>query len=175
MKCDICKQSFKNAHGVRMHKLRNETCGGGVVAWGSTKGRKAKKTRAKIGKNGESGREAIRRILTDHPQGMALPQIFDGLKKNGLKVNQNYVSQAAASDPTIVRVERGVYRLKKNVLRGLTAATTAGTAVVEAAKTEAMSIDDLPREALLLRIETLETQQRALHEAHLSLLRGVFA
>ena len=168
--CDECNETFKNAQGVAIHKRRSQSCGGGVT-WGK-KTTKRKSSKLKLGYNGESGRDAIRRILSEHPQGLPLPQIFDGLKESGLKVNQNYVSQAAASDPTIVRVERGVYRLKKNA-RGLTA--TAGAAVVETAKTEATGMTHLPREALLLRIETLETQNRALQDAHLSLIRGVFA
>lgn len=167
--CDVCKKPFKNARGVIIHQLRNKTCGGKEIPWGSTKGQKAKK-RNKVGKNGESGREAIRQILSDHPQGLPLPQICDGLKERGFKVSVGYVSQAAANDPTLARVERGIYRLKKNALRGL---TSTGKAVVEAAKTEATSIASLSRETLLLRNEQLEIQNRALQDAHQALLRGI--
>lgn len=168
-RCDNCKKPFKNAHGVTVHKLRNEACGGKKITWGSTRGRV--KTIPKRSGTGETGREAIRRILGDHPQGLPLQQISSELKIGGFKLRQGYVSQAAASDPTLVRVERGVYRLKKNAQRPV----NAGAAVVQAAVIEAKTgMTHLPREALLLRIETLETQNRALQDAHLSFVRGVF-
>ncbi len=169
--CDQCKKPFKNAHGVVVHKLRSAACGGKKVTWGSTKGQKSK--RIKVGRNGENGRDAIRQILSDHPQGMPLQQIYAELKQRGIKVNAGYVSQAAASDPNLVRVERGVYRLKKNAR----VSTRAGATVVQEAVVEAkagLTIAHLPREALLLRIESLETQNRALRDAHLTLIRGAF-
>ena len=128
----------------------------------------------KLGPNGESGRDAIRRILSEHPQGLPTAQIFAELTSSGFpKINQNYVSQDAIHDSGIVRVERGVYRLKKvRLSSGLTAA--AGTAVVKEAVEEASAIN-LPRETLLLRIDHLETQNRALQDAHQALLRGMIA
>ena len=171
--CDVCNKPFKNAKGVVMHKLRSPACGGGKVAWGSTTG-KRKSTRNRLrGSNGKSGREAIREILADHPQGLETADIRTQLESRGFHLNTNYVSQAVASDSSLVRVERGRYRLKGNVARR--ASQRSGASVVQEAVTEAKSgITHLPREALLLRIETLETQNRALHDAHLSLMRGIF-
>lgn len=167
-RCNVCDKPFKNARGVNTHKIRSEACGGVKVTWGSTKGRK--KAGPKLGRNGESGREAIQQILSNHPQGLPLPQILAELQQRGIKVRHNYISQTAANDPSIVRVERGVYRLKKNAL-----SAQAGTTVVKEAVAEATGMTRMPVEALLLRIETLETQNRALQEAHITFVRGALA
>lgn len=165
--CDVCSRSFKNSHGVSVHKMRTPACGGTAVSWGA--GKKSTGRRPK-GSNGESGREAIRQILTDHPQGLPASKIFEELQKRGLQFNPNYVSQAAGQDPNLIRVGRGVYRLKGKGNKKPVAQTTT-TAIQTEVQTEVMK---LPREALLLRIEILETQNRALQDAHLSLMRGVF-
>jgi hypothetical protein len=112
--------------------------------------------------------------LTDHPQGLPVTKIFEQLKSSGLHCHKHYVSQAAAADPSIVRVERGIYRLKNNVRRNATKQTGTTTVVKEAEVEVQSGLPDMPRETLLLRIETLETQNRALHDAHLSLMRGIF-
>ena len=170
-KCDICKGSFKNAHGVSIHKLRSRACGG--KTWGNTAGRTTKRKSTgnrPRGTSGESGKEAIREILANHPQGLGTSEIRTQLEARGFRLNANYIFQAAASSPGIVRVDRGKYRLRGNVARRL---QKSGTTVVKEAVEEAKSVS-LPREALLLRIETLETQNRALQDAHMSLIRGVF-
>lgn len=162
-KCDVCNKPFKNAHGVSTHKTRTPACGGTAMSWGAG----AKKP-AKEG----SGKAAIREILADHPQGLGTAEIRTEMEERGFNMNANYISQAAAGDPGLVRVERGRYRLKSKVGR---APQRSGTSVVQEAVAEAKSgITNMPREALLLRIETLETQSRALHDAHLSLMRGLF-
>ena len=168
-RCDVCNKSFKNARGVEVHKMRIVACGGArAAAWGS--GRKTtSRLKGRKGKGKGNGREVIRSILGNHPQGLTVDRIAEGLKERGFKLNPNYVSQSAASDPNVVRVTRGVYRLRKN----RKSPNQTGATVVMEAVTEAQARTDLPREALLLRIETLEAQVRAVHDAHLSLLRGV--
>jgi len=172
-KCDVCGKSFKNSHGISVHKIRTD-CGGSTPS-SRLATRKAPKSNGKRPTNnkGENGRQAIHRILGDHPQGLPVTKIFEELKKDGLTYHQHYVSQAAASDPTIVRIGRGVYRLKNNV-RQSSVKQNGITTVQEATIEVQPGPPDMPREALLLRIETLETQNRALHDAHLSLMRGIF-
>lgn len=162
-KCDVCNKPFKNAHGVSTHKTRTPACGGTAMSWGAG----AKKPAIREAKEG-SGKEAIREILKDHPQGLPTAEIRAVLESQGFHLNANYISQVAAVDPRIIRVKRGLYRLKANVTQ------RAGASVVKEAVKEIQSGLTLPREALLLRIETLETQNRALHDAHLSLMRGIF-
>lgn len=158
-KCEYCRRSFNTAHGVKVHQQRTPACGGKDVR------RKTKTV------NGVTGKEVIREILAQHPEGLRTNEIFDELTRRGFKLNSNYVTQAAAMDPNLVRVERGMYRLKNGVR-----SKSVGTQVVESAKTEVMSgLNSMPREALLLRIEVLEAQFKALQDAHLSLIRGAFA
>ena len=177
--CNVCNKSFKNAHGVSVHKRRSADCGERKEPWSGTAGRttrqttRGRKSTRLRGSNGESGKEAIRKILADHPQGLETADIHTRLEDRGFRLKANYVSQVAAKDPSLVRVERGRYRLKGNAAKR--ASQRSGTSVVQEAVTEAKSgITHIPREALLLRIETLETQNRALHDAHLSLMRGIF-
>lgn len=173
-KCDVCNKPFKNAHGVAVHKQRSPAgspCKEGLTEISQTRRNRRSPSKRIVGKNGESGKEAIRQILADHPQGLSTDKIFAELQQRGLKPHTNYVSQAAAADPSVVRVERGVYRLKKGLKSTLPQQT--GTAVVQDAIDESKA-HTLPREALLLRIETLESHNRALRDAHLSLIRGVF-
>lgn len=164
--CDVCSKPFKNAHGVAIHKLRSKDCGG-KDKWGGArvKGRSKNKVRG-------AGREAIRQLLMDQPRGLSIADIRNQLEQKGLKVSPSYVSQATASDHSLVRVGRGVYRLKANLRR------QSGAAAVRLAQKTVQEtqtgITSLPREALLLRIETLESQNRALQDAHMSLIRGVF-
>lgn len=173
--CDVCGKYYKNAHGVDVHKKRSE-CGAGMT-WGPGRKpnapvKKRLSERKKVGNNGESGKDAIRRILADQPQGLPVHKITAELEQNGFKIHTNYVSQHAATDPTIVRVERGVYRLK----RGLPTQRTGTTVVQEAiAQTKITPLADLPREALVLQIEHLERNARAILDAHMVLLRGVLA
>lgn len=166
--CDICDNTFKNAHGVAIHKLRNKSCGskGSKGTWGGARVKKQSKKR-------ENGREVIRQLLKDQPGGLSIVDIRDQLKQKGLKVSPTYVSQATASDHSLVRVGRGVYRLRANVRRQDGAA--ADRAEQDTGQETQTGIASLPREALLLRIETLESQNRALQDAHMSLIRGVFA
>lgn len=163
-KCDECGGAFKNAHGIAVHKMRSKTCGENTPD--------ASRPR---GANGESGREAIRDILASSPQGLPVNEIFVALKKRGLNLNPNFVSQAASRDKSIKRIGRGIYRLKTDAFGRLEART--GTTIVEEAVAEAtaISLKDMPVEALMLRIETLETQNRAFHNAHLELMKGIIA
>lgn len=165
-KCDICNETFKNALGVTVHKRRTPACGGKQVSWTS-----ARKMPRKRGRGGETGKQAIHRILADHPQGLPVKQILTELSNNGFKVASGYVTQTAAADSEIVKVERGVYRLKNNLRQ----AQQTGTTVVQQAVAEVKAgLTDMPREALLLRIEMLENQTRALQDAHMALVRGAF-
>lgn len=158
--CDICsKGPFNGDHGVTVHKQRMHKKG---KTWSTAPKNK--------GKPKKGGKQAIEDILAENPAGLQVQDIHKALKKRGFKLNPNYISQAAATLPNVMRIERGVYRLKKMPSPKPTAAT--GTALVHEAQTEAKA-KNLPPEALLLRIETLEAQNRALHDAHMSLLRGV--
>lgn len=173
-RCDVCNKPFKNAQGVAMHKSRTPACGGKKVAWGQ--GRKTRRPSHR-GNQGESGKEAIRQILEQHPQGLASKKIHAELEERGFSVYAGYITQTASSDPTIVRVRRGIYRLKRQPGRPRNndaSSKAIGTRLVREAGSEAQA-GIMPRETLLLRIETLETQNRALLDAHQSLLRGAFA
>ncbi len=172
MQCNVCSKPFKNSQGVSLHKLRS-TCGGKIPAWGTTLSKKRQSTAMRArGTNGESGREAIRAILTNHPPGLPTKEIFDALKERGFKqLNANYVSQAVAGDPILVATRRGFYCIKKQRPRK----QPIGVATVQEAVDEAdAGLTHMPREALLLRIETLEAQSKALQDAHVTLLRGAF-
>lgn len=171
-KCDVCKKPFKNSRGVAVHKNRTPACGGKKVVWSQSARRK--KTTKHLGARGETGREAIHEILGDHPQGLPVSKISTRLKDRGFHVASQYITQVASTDPSIIRVKRGIYRLKGS--RSSEPLRNSGTKVVQDAVNEVKAETrlTLPRETLLLRIETLESQNRALLDAHMSLVRGVF-
>lgn len=173
-RCDICSDPFKNAHGVSVHKLRS-ACGSNGAAWEAGKKTRAKAKTKRRRQNGESGREAIRRILADHPEGLPVAQIFDTLQASGQDIKQHRVSQIATTDSSLKRIARGVYKLKKKARpsAGLTAA--AGTAVVKEAMEEAATTVELSKQTLLLRIDHLVVQNQALQNSNQALLRGMMA
>jgi len=173
-KCDLCGKSFASPHGVSVHKVRS-SCGGGNPVKNRSSSRRKK---AVVGKNGESGKDAIRRMLSENPKGMAVCDITADLRKEGFKFADNYVAGVASKDPDLIRLERGSYRLKKNKLLQSTHHTVSATTPQTAAT--AVQEIELPREALLVRIDsleaqnkTLETQNRALQDAHITLMRGM--
>lgn len=157
-RCSKCGKTYDTTLGLQRHQQRSKSCGGKQAG-----GKRRKKTVT-------GGRDAIHEILRDHPQGLSTTQIFAALKERGFNLNSNYICQAAAADKSIIRIGRGQYRLKANAMSRST--QSAGTQAVAEAVTEATRVAELPREALLLRIETLENQLRAMQDAHMSFIRG---
>jgi hypothetical protein len=158
-KCKKCSRSFDSEQGLRLHHKRKHTLAG--KSWGSSKHkRKSANGRGTI-------KNKLRQVLADSPEGLRVTAIVAAMKRRGWRPKGDgtgYVCQTAASDPGITRVERGVYRLKENVLAELQSKAKP-TAVIEP------EITDMPREALLIRIEQLERQLHATEAAHLSYIK----
>lgn len=171
--CPKCGEGpFKGEQGMRLHETRKHSAFG--KTWGSTRGmtRKGKGKR----KNHSGAKETIEEILAEHPEGYQVKDIFRELKRRGHKVNINYISSAAATMPNLMRIERGVYRLKEMPKPNVgTRLVHQAQAEAHQAQAEAQQQTEIPREALLLRIDTLILQNRALRNAHMSLLNGVTA
>ena len=96
---------------------------------------------------------------------MSVKDITAELKRRGHKFNANYASQTASSLPEVSRIGAGMYRLDKQ------SSVAVAPAPVKTQTEEV--VKELPREVLLLQIETLQNQNRALHAAHSSLMRGI--
>lgn len=135
-----------------MHRVRAHTAAGKNWGSGEKKG-KVKKSPAASG----SVRDKLRQVLAKNPDGLSLQRIATQMKRIGWRPNGdglNYISTLAAHDMSIIRVERGVYRLTDQVL----AQQAATTAVATKAEPD---IQDISKDALLVRIEQLETRLRA--------------
>lgn len=185
VKCNICKRTFVSPQGVAVHQSCTPACGG-ILRKRSGKPigkpgtrpstRHGGRRNTKVGRNGESGKEAIRQILSDHPQGLSTAQILDGLKKAGFKnVTSTYVSQTATKDTELRKAGRGNYRLKST--RQSQSIQRTGTAVVQTAVAEATQVTqeaEAPTlQTVLLRNEILETQIRALQDAHFTVVKAL--
>ena len=159
-RCPKCPKGFDTEHGLSVHNKRMHTAAG--KRWG--KGVQPKNPARK-----GSVKEKMSQVLARHPEGLQIHDIVSGMKKLGWRPSgkgAGYVSTLASSDPSIIRVERGVYRLTtKNLVQKRTQrASTPAVAVAEPAVT------DMPQEALLVRIEQLERENACLSAAHQSVL-----
>ena len=169
LKCPKCSKVFKGPQGLAMHHKRKTgpRCQY-TKKWGSpanqhTTPSKPPVTRAKHGR----AKDMLRHVLTDHPEGLKIKDIIAGMKRIGYRSSGDaagYVSTTAAGDPGIVRVERGKYRLKQSLLEEL---RPVAQLVVEE------EVAEMPREALLLRIEQLTRETKALRTAHMTFVQEI--
>lgn len=147
-RCNKCDKSFDKEQGLSMHFKRKHTAAG--KTWG--KGKSQSMTAA-TSRRGEGIQEKVRRVLASHPNGLQVKHIITELRSIGYRPSGNvsgYISTTCSTDPDLIRVERGVYRLKT--------IPTPEVAAQESATEEVTH--SVP--ALLVRIEHLQTERDAL-------------
>jgi hypothetical protein len=168
IKCSACQKQFKNEIGLNIHFKRMHTPAG--VSWGKGSRKKlatanrpktdiaSAKTRTR---SGLPVRELIRQSLAGEPNGLNLSGLVAAMQQNGYKsVNgRGYVAKIASLDSGIKKTKDGNYVLKSRP-------SAAGTTVAEVEETV-----ELPREALLLRIEMLSSLVRAVTGAHIGVVQ----
>jgi hypothetical protein len=162
-KCNKCTKSFDTEAGLNMHRRRSHTAAG--KTWGQGKTATPRKNN-----KGLTIRERVRRALADDPNGMPIKAIIASMKKSGYRETGDvaaYVSQTCSNDPTIQRIDRGIYRLKNPPV------ATPEESKPEATHTQQEVAQSVP--ALLVRIDQLEKENAALRNAHLTFVREIGA
>ena len=107
---------------------------------------------------------------------MRIADIAKAMQGKGYRPNEDprdiagAVGQMAAIEPTVVRTERGVYRIKPGLTAKKPPATTTNPQPIV---DEPTGKEALSKDALLVTVELLEMHNRALHDAHIALLRGM--
>jgi hypothetical protein len=165
-KCKECKAGpFQGEHGLRMHHIRKH--GPHRKGWGSTKGR-TKKTKITHGNT----RQMLHEVLIQNDAAMRIEDLAKAMQNRGYRpktptrVIAGYIGQLASKDKDIKRMERGVYRMRKN-------ARHQTPAKPETHEPPVPTVEGMPREALLVQLEVQTKISKALHEAHTVLLRNL--
>lgn len=172
--CDK-KGPYSGETGLRMHQIRAHSNAG--KAWGSPKPKQTKSKHSKYG-HGEVKLLACQVLETSdipmHIQEIARQMQQLGYQPNiSLKSAVANITGAVSKDTNITRTSRGYYALKKKPNIPLHQPSKPAPAAEKGLQAMA-----LPKEALILRIEQLETElekreneYNVLCSAHITLLR----
>ena len=163
LKCPKCDFEAKNEMGLNIHHQRIHTSKGKTWGRSNLKQPTSSNTHQLVFNRTRGSSQILHDLLKDKPEGMQIQDLAAELKKRRINTSAAAISQRLAKDSEVIKISRGVYCLRD---RG-------GEQINQPAPKRPEP--NLPREALLVRIEQLEAANAALVATAGHLLRGVSA
>lgn len=172
-KCDHCLSSYDSIvslkqHMRRMHNVRTRPF--------IKRNKTVIKSESRI-----NLKDALYNVLgrSEHSEGLPVPRLVAELKKEGYgrkakaRNIAGYIPTIAAKDPNLIRVERGMYRLKAGVSapNNIPTAETTVPAVIEIETPPV--VKEVSRDAVEIRNAHLEAQRNGLINALTALTRSM--
>lgn len=158
MRCSKCTRTFKNSQGLaahmRWHDRQQPTEERQAITWQGSK-------------SPGHFQSQMLEILSRHPDGISCKAIAEQMQKGGYNPNSKReiiaqrVSSSASKMNEVVRVGRGIYRLRKPSVQPESTVNKSG-----------LTAPKLPVEALFIQIEHLTQENNRLRRAATILMSG---